>query len=300
MTGQTPCCSSVTVPGSSWRQYTTLRQSQAPLAESIAEGLRLHDIPATSAEVLNLGNLLEGWYFLADSRAGRVDVVVYWRLSDREGRELLAQESRARVLLERLAREPALGGVEFAEHIVPAVARTMIGDRSKVRRDQDLVLILGKISGAPGDGDLLYEGRFMPYFAAPKWRSHRKLTPQARDSTHKSRLRRIRTSRTKCDSCGRFGFRAKNSCCIETGERSPKGRIDRKWGSLAFDIALAIGRKSLKPFVVCAIRCHTALLYLQRSAEVWAARFRGDVYRKKWPCYRNLRRRQAAAGRRFK
>ena len=48
--------------------------------------------------------------FLADSRAGRVDVVVYWRLSDREGRELLAQESRTRVLLERLAREPALGG----------------------------------------------------------------------------------------------------------------------------------------------------------------------------------------------
>ena len=133
--------------------YDAPPELAAALAESIAEGLRLHDILATSAEVLDSGNLLEGWYPLADSRARRVDVVVYWRFSDRVGRELLAQESRISVLLERLAWEPALGGAGFVEHIVPAVAGTMIRDRPKVRRDRNLAPVLGEISGVPRDGE---------------------------------------------------------------------------------------------------------------------------------------------------
>ena len=99
--------------------YDAPPELAAPLAESIAEGLRLHDIPATSAEVPNSGNLLEGG--IPSFPRGKGRRRCFLGLSDREGRELLAQESRTRVLLERLAREPALGGAEFVEHIVPAV-----------------------------------------------------------------------------------------------------------------------------------------------------------------------------------
>ena len=230
--------------------YDAPPELAAPLAESIAEGLRLHDIPATSAEVLNSGNLLEGWYSLADSRAGRVDVVVYWRLSDREGRELLAQESRTRVLLERLARAPALGGAEFVEHIVPAVARIMIGDRSKERRDGDLALILGEISGAPGDGDAalrraVYAVLRRTEVMVASQTEHRgpRLDAHIEVTAHSDRQDQVRLVWRIRDSD------QKTVAVLKQENVLPKGRLDRKWGSLAFDIVLAI-----QPQIVEAVR----------------------------------------------
>ena len=230
--------------------YDAPPELAAPLAESIAEGLRLHDIPATSEEVLNSGNLLEGWYSLADSRAGRVDVVVYWRLSDREGRELLAQESRTRVLLERLARAPALGGAEFVKHIVPAVARTMIGDRPKERWDGDLALILGEISGAPGDGDDALRRaihavlrRTEVVVASQTGHTGPRLDAQIEVTAHSDKQDQVRLVWRIRDS------EQKTVAVLKQENVLPKGRLDRKWGSLAFDIALAI-----RPQIVEAVR----------------------------------------------
>jgi len=230
--------------------YDAPPELASPLAESIAEGLRLYDIPATSAEFLNSGNLLEGWYFLANSRAGWVDVVVYWRLSDHEGRELLAQESRTSVLLKRLARDPTLGESEFVEHIVPAVARTMIGDRPKERRDRDLTLTLGEISGAPGDGDAaLWRAvhavlrRTEVAVASQTEHTGPRLDAQIEVTAHSDMQDQVRLVWTIRDS------EQKTVAVLKQENVLPKGRLDRKWGSLAFDIALAI-----RPQIVESVR----------------------------------------------
>ena len=230
--------------------YDAPPELAAPLAESIAEGLRLHDIPATSVEILNAGNVLEGWYSLADSRAGRVDVVIYWRLSDREGQELLTLESRSRVLLERLARDPALGGAEFAERIVPVIARNMIGDRPSARSEQGPILILGEVTGAPGDGATALrrairavlrrtEVAVMPQTEkeGPRLDAQIEVTPQ---SDKEDRVRLVWTIR---DS------EQKTVAVMKQQNVIPKGRLDRGWGAMAFDIALAI-----RPQIVEAVR----------------------------------------------
>ena len=39
--------------------------------------------------ILNSGKLLEGWYQLENPLAGRIDVVLTWRLSDKSGNLLI-------------------------------------------------------------------------------------------------------------------------------------------------------------------------------------------------------------------
>jgi len=213
----------------------------APLADAISKGLRLHDIPATAEDILNAGNLLEGWYRLSDSRAGRVDVIVAWRLSDRDGLELFTGESRRRVLIETLAREPALDIKQFAEDIVPKIARAVIGDRPNLRSEHTLTVKLGEISGAPGDGSAALRRAVNavlrhtditvathPEVGIALLEAQIEVEPQ---SEKHDRVRIVWTIRDSAQ---------KPVAVMKQQNMIPKGRLNRRWGSIAIDIALAI------------------------------------------------------------
>ena len=98
-----------------------------------------------------------------------------------------------------------------------------------------------------GTGPLLYAGRYELYFAAPKWRLHRKRRTRACD-------RRGDRSHALFGQAGprpvwTIGDFEQKQLPLKQENVLPKGRIDRKWGSLAFDIALAI-----RPQIVEAVR----------------------------------------------
>ncbi|MEE2689451.1 MAG: hypothetical protein VX430_08520 [Pseudomonadota bacterium] len=230
--------------------YNAPPELSAPLADVIAKELRLHDIPATSADILRAGNLLEGWYRLADSRAGRVDVIVVWILSDHEGEELFEMESRKRVLIDKLAREPALGLKEIVKNIVPSVVRALIGERRNGRAEKGIAITLGKISGAPGDGDTALQRAVRAVLnqmdisiADRPEEAIAHLQAQVEVKSQNGQNDQVRLIWTIRDSEQKF------VASLTQQNLVPKGRLDRRWGSVAFDIALAI-----RPRIVEAVR----------------------------------------------
>ena len=120
----------------------------SPVAEHIAEGLRLHDIPATSVNILNSGKLLEGWYQLENSRAGRVDIVLKWQLSDKKGEIVLETVSRVRVRLLVLTHKPETQIQIIADGIIPLVARAIIGKPTPISQVSSPELAIGVVKGA--------------------------------------------------------------------------------------------------------------------------------------------------------
>ena len=176
----------------------------------------------------------------------------------------------------------------------------MIGDRPKERRDGDLALILGEISGAPGDGDAALRRaiqvlrRTEVAIASQMEKLGPRLDAQIEVTSHSDKQDQVRLVWTIRDS------EQKTVAVLKQENVLPKGRIDRKWGSLAFDIALAV-----RPQIVESVRRFRdpqphGLAVPRCSAEVRTLRFCGAVYRKICPCYRDLGRRQVAAGRRSK
>ena len=126
----------------------------------------------------------------------------------------------------------------------------MIGDRPKARRSPDLALILGKISGAPGDGDAALRRavhvvlrRTEVAVASQIENSGPRLDAQIDVTSHSDKQDQVRLVWTIRDS------EQKTVAVLKQENVLPKGRIDRKWGSLAFDIALAI-----RPQIVEAVR----------------------------------------------
>ena len=126
----------------------------------------------------------------------------------------------------------------------------MIGDRPKVQRDHDFVLILGKFSGAPGDGDAALRRavhavlrRTEVALASQMDTSGPRLDAQIEVTSHSDKQDQVRLVWTIRDS------EQNTVAVLKQKNVLPKGRIDRKWGSLAFDIALAV-----RPQIVEAVR----------------------------------------------
>ena len=115
---------------------------------------------------------------------------------------------------------------------MPAVARTMIGDRPKVLRDQEFVLILGKFSGAPGDGDAALRRAVHAVLrstevalASQMDTSGPRLDAQIEVTSHSDKQDQVRLVWTIRDS------EQKTVAVLKQENVLPKGRIDRKWGS---------------------------------------------------------------------
>ena len=230
--------------------YDAPPELAAPLADAVAEGLRLHDIPATAADTLNAGNLLEGWYRTVASHAGRVLVIVFWRLSDPDGTELFALESRKLVLVKTLARKPELGLNEFSNDIVLAVARAMIGDHPNGRAGRGLTVKLGQISGAPGDGSAALKRAVRAVLrradisvAAQTEDAIAHLEAQIEVKAQSRNQDQVRLVWTIRDS------KQKVIAVLKQQNVVSKGRLDRRWGPVAFDIVFAI-----RPQIVEAVR----------------------------------------------
>lgn len=221
--------------------YDAPAEIAAPMADLIAAALGREDIPATSSGVLDFGNLLESWYRLENSRAGRVDIVIDWRLSDPSGAEIAARTARMRVLIADLAREPEPLVAELAADIAPLVARTMIGERAPAVESGGRTLAIGEIRGAPGDGA-----------SALRWalravlrRAGVALAGDGDGATAVMDADIEVTSLNATEDRVRLVWTIRDSArkklaVMRQENKVPSGRLSRRWGSMAFDVVLAM------------------------------------------------------------
>lgn len=224
--------------------YDAPADFSAPLAEMIAKNLRRQDIPATASGVLESGNLLEGWYVQENAHSGEIDLIIDWRLSDRSGAELLTHKSRRRVPIVALMDGSNRLIKQFAADIAPAVSRSMIGESVAMVDPSGKSLAIGLITGAPGDGNDALRRAFsavlrrteIAIVQKPDETSAR-LEGQVEVTPHTDKLDQVRLVWTIRDSDG------KELAVMRQGNKVPKDRLRRRWGSLAFDIVLAMRKE---------------------------------------------------------
>ncbi len=224
--------------------YDAPPELAAPLADGLAEFLRAQDVPATAADILNSGNLLEGWYRQTDTPAGQTTVVIEWRLSDKTGAELLALESRVGMPTAALAKDPQPLIKRMTADVAPKVADAMIGERTAQIDASAPSLAIGDITGAPGDGNAALRRAF----SAVLHRTEITITksPEGAMATldsivqvtpHSEKEDEVRLVWTIRDS------EQKTVAVLKQDNRVRKGRLARRWGSMAFDVALALRRQ---------------------------------------------------------
>ena len=221
--------------------YDAPLELAAPLADGIAKFLRAQDVPATAADILNSGNLLEGWYLQTDTPAGQTIVVIDWRLSDKNGAELLALESRVGMPTAALTKEPQLLIKRMTADVAPKVAEAMIGERTAQIDASAPSLAIGDITGALGDGNAALRRAFsavlhrteititkFPEGAMATLDGIVQVTPHSEEEDEVRIVWTIRDSEQKTVSV------------LKQDNRVRKGRLARRWGSMAFDVALAL------------------------------------------------------------
>ena len=224
--------------------YDAPPELAAPLADGLAEFLRAQDVPATAADILNSGNLLEGWYLQTDTPAGQTTVVIEWRLSDKTGAELLALESRVGMPTAALAKDPQPLIKRMTANVAPKVADAMIGEQTAQIDASAPSLAIGDITGAPGDGNAALRRAF----SAVLHRTEITITksPEGAMATldsivqvtpHSEKEDEVRLVWTIRDS------EQKTFAVLKQENRVRKGRLAHRWGSMAFDVALALRRQ---------------------------------------------------------
>ena len=224
--------------------YDAPPELAAPLADGLAEFLRAQDVPATAADILNSGNLLEGWYLQTDTPAGQTTVVIDWRLSDKNGAELLALESRVGMPTAALAKDPQPLIKRMTANVAPKVADAMIGEQTAQIDASAPSLAIGDITGAPGDGNAALRRAF----SAVLHRTEITITksPEGAMATldsivqvtpHSEKEDEVRLVWTIRDS------EQKTVAVLKQDNRVRKGRLAHRWGSMAFDVALALRRQ---------------------------------------------------------
>ncbi|MAW55571.1 MAG: hypothetical protein CMM69_09090 [Rhodospirillaceae bacterium] len=224
--------------------YDAPPELAAPLADGLAEFLRAQDVPATAADILNSGNLLEGWYLQTDTPAGHTTVVIEWRLSDKTGAELLALESRVGMPTAALAKDPQPLIKRMTANVAPKVADAMIGEQTAQIDASAPSLAIGDITGAPGDGNAALRRAF----SAVLHRTEITITksPEGAMATldsivqvtpHSEKEDEVRLVWTIRDS------EQKTVAVLKQDNRVRKGRLAHRWGSMAFDVALALRRQ---------------------------------------------------------
>ena len=221
--------------------YDAPAEIAAPLAETVADALRRQDIPATASGVLQSGNLLESWYRLENPAEDAVDIVVDWRLSDRTGAEFWQGSSRLRMGVTEPGREVEPLLKKIAADIVPRLAAAMIGERQSVTRTDKSPLVVGEIAGAPGDGDQALRWALRSVLRRVDVPVTENVDEAAafldgviEVTSHSETQERVRLVWTIRDS-------GRNELAILRQENLiPKGRLQGRWGSMAFDVALAM------------------------------------------------------------
>jgi hypothetical protein len=223
------------------RIYGAPPELAAPLADDIADFLRTQDIPATAASILNSGNLLEGWYRRTDTPAGQTTVVIEWRLSDKIGTELLALESRVQMPTSALVVDPQPLIKRMTVNVASKVADAMIGERSSQIHAKAPSLAVGDITGAPGDGNAALQHAFstvlrrteITIVKSPKG-AMAQLDGIVQVTPHSEKEDEVRLVWTIRDS-------EQNTVAIlKQKNHVRKGRLAHRWGSMAFDVALAL------------------------------------------------------------
>jgi hypothetical protein len=226
------------------RIYDAPPELAAPLADDIAEFLRTQDIPATAAYILNSGNLLEGWYRRTDTPTGQANVVIEWRLSNKTGAKLLTLESRVRMPTSVLAIDPQPLIKRITVNVAPKVADAMIGERTTQIDAAAPSLAVGDITGAPGNGNAALRRAFSAVLRRTEITIAKSLegaiarldgivqvTPY---SEKEDEVRIVWTIRD---------FEKKTVAVFKQDNRVGKGRLAHRWGSMAFDVALALRRQ---------------------------------------------------------
>jgi hypothetical protein len=223
------------------RIYDAPPEIAAPLADDIAEFLRTQDIPATAAYILNSGNLLEGWYHRMDTSAGQATVVIEWRLSDKNGEELLALESSVHMPTSALAIDPQPLIKRMTVNVAPKVADAMIGERPTQINATAPSLAIGDITGAPGDGNAALRYAFSAVLRRTEIMivksaegAMARLDGTVQVAPHSEKEDEARLVWTIRDS------EQKTVAVLKQDNRVRKGRLAHRWGSMAFDIALAL------------------------------------------------------------
>ncbi len=223
--------------------YEAPPEVAAPLANLLARRLVKYEIPATSNDVLTLGNLLEGWYRLENSIAGSVEVIIDWQLSDRYGKNILVKTSRimgsATSLTAPDARPIVYG---LANDILPhLVEHFATNSHSATVEKRSKTLAVGTVIGTRGDGAIALRQAFKSILQ----RGGIGYTENTRGATAiingeikvspiSENLEKIRIIWTIRNSA------QKEIAVFKQQNKIPKGRLSRSWGSLAFDIVLAM------------------------------------------------------------
>jgi hypothetical protein len=215
-------------------------QLAGPLAEKMADGLRRREIAATTDGALNRAYLMEGRMRFENFDGVLVDLVIAWRLTDREDKSLGALESRSRVVLRDWMAEidPVMQGI--VEATAPKVVYLLRGDAPRAVRSGRAGILIAGVEGAPGDGNTALPRAFRavleragialaddPETALARLEGKVSVVPAGKRD-------RVAITWTLRDGDG------KEIGVMHQENEVPGGRLDTLWGGLAYDIATAM------------------------------------------------------------
>lgn|GEM_PF-1505856 len=213
-----------------------------PLAEKLVENFHKADIPASTSRAHRHGHLLTGKAKLGPATGKRRHLVIDWRLSDKNGKEIGVRTTRHRVR----ARNWEKG----SEAVLQRVALRSVSEIATLFRSNPNhtapaklpnSVVVRAVDGAPGDG-----GTVLPI-------AIRSVLRQAgvtvKDTLSEANLSLGAQIKVDPDTAAHdrvtivWEFKDKAGSVVRRMRQSnkiPKGRLSQPWGSLAYDIALAM------------------------------------------------------------
>lgn len=215
-------------------------QLAGPLAEKLAEALRRRDVAATTDGAINRAYLMESRMRFENFDGVSVDLVIAWRLTDRQDSPFGELESRSRVVLKDWMAEidPVMQGIVAAT--APKVVHLLRGDAPQVAQSGRAGILIAGVEGAPGDGNTALPRAFRavleragisiaddPATALARLDGKVSIVPAGKRE-------HIAITWTLRDGEG------KEIGVMQQENEVPSGRLDTLWGGLAYDIATAM------------------------------------------------------------
>ncbi len=212
-----------------------------PLADMMAAALQRMDLPASTDGTLRRAYLLEGRMRLEDLERRSVDLVIAWRLSDRDGSPIGTWEFRERVPLGDWTTgvEPLLGRI-VAES-APAIAALVRPPATSARPRARPRLRIGTISGAPGDGNKALAVAFRAVLRRAGLPLTDDPTRAAAELSGKVETRPAAAGKVRLTILWTLRDReGRTRATFRQGNEVRRDRIESRWGALAYDIATAM------------------------------------------------------------
>ena len=210
-----------------------------PLAEIMAAALRREDIPATTGSAIKQAYLLEGQANVRQLRGGAVLIV--WSLSDPQGAVVESLTTEHRVL-ESAWRAGATEMLEaLAAAAAPVIARTLQIKLPAVAAGDRTTLGVVAVEGAPGNGNAALQAAFeavlrnagLPVAADPR-EARAQIFGAVKVTSPGTGKQKVTITWHLRDAKGNDIGVLNQSNTIESG------RLDRQWGSLAYEITYAM------------------------------------------------------------